>query len=740
MPYFILFIIGLFAAGAAAAADFPDVDGHKYEQYILRLQAAKVIEGNPDGTFTPEREVNRAEFVKMLTLAADKPLTDKEDLECFEDFTGEEQWYWQYACSAKELDFVDGHPDGTFRGETTVNLAEAVKMAVEAWNLPLPRYVKEPDNWYDPYLDTAAGTGLFTELPNKPDRLLTRAETAVVLTRLDPAYEPDVSDDDRLSESAVPLTPEPSFTYTPPVYHGALRLEQRPLATVSATAGRKDILLLEFDAVAARQDVLLTRVKFEADEGSLDNAVNYKLYYDADNDGSAETLISNAVPQADILVFTNLNVRVPVDQMIRLALRGDVRQSGNPESFSVKFATDELDYVEGADAVDGADVTGIETDSGDCPIVSVCWIAVRTQDSRLVSIAGSPGNLYVTKDATPVRNHQLLLGTLTDVLLRLEFTAVNERVKITKLRLGGGTASIDSLQLYRFGESIPFAVARQSDCEAVVSGLFCADTELSVGKDDEIEVLVRAKLKSDDAGGSTGETAALALSGLTTGYGVAIEAEGEATLQTLDQNDGDAVAKGEIFIGRTTPGHNIAIVGPTHDLVAAKIISISNSHPDPDETPVPVGVTDFATFTFKAAAHNNKKNGLNNAVIEDITFNVNANNVKLAASSIKLFNPADSSTTINCSQSATTGVISVTCSSLGDGGIQSVIPEGEAVEFSLRGEITNPQVSNGSSTLQASIEGLGVRNTGPIRWNDEVAVWLWVDTEQSTVKSTLYKQ
>lgn len=765
---FALAIISSLFFVSTASASFPDTADHQFEYFIDRLQEQEVVEGNPDGTFAPERTVNRAEFLKMLMLASGHQLLLTEDQTCFTDFSGTEQWYWVYACSAKSHGIVDGHPDGSFRGEVTVNLAEAAKMTLEAFDVPLPQYIRAPDNWYDPYIDTAAGAGLFQELPNIPNLPLTRAEATVVLSLLDPNFVDNrsSSSSSSVTSSSVVSTNNPvcgngiletseqcddgnvengdgcskaCIIVEQPVYHGSLRIEQRPLSATSVTAGKQDVLLLAFDAIAGRQNVFLTQLQFTSDVGSLESGTNYQLYYDANQDGTVDTLFGSAVPQNEQLTFAGLNIPVLEGYYTRVELRADVQQSGSPSSFSVQLATTEPDYVLGVDAVDGREVSGIETNNQPCALVSICWIAVYTQSSRLISLGSSPGSLYVTKSSTPVRNHQILLGELSNVLLRLNFTATDEDIQVTKVRIGGGNTSLDALQLYLAGSSSAFATARSSACETVVSGQYCADVDLTIPKDSDVQVLVRATALNDNEGGSSGATAALSLSASIAGSSVAIEAEGTASLSQLSQNGGDTTEEGEIFIGRSSVGVNTAIVGPTHDVVAAKIASITNSHADPDDSAIPVGLTDFATFKFTAESHTNIMNGLNSVALEDITFNITASNVQFAASSIELFNPANSSVAISCSQSATTGVISVTCSSLDTGSLQAFIAPGESLELSLRGNLTNTQIQPGTSTLQASIQGLGTRNSGPISWNDEVVTWVWVDTEQSSVRSTTYR-
>jgi hypothetical protein len=130
-----------------------------------------------------------AEFVKMVMAASldARPesvfIDAKKGRDCFSDFVGTEQWFWEYACAAKALGFIDGYPDGSFRGTSTVNFAEALKISVRAWDVPEPVYIRAPDHWYDPFFDaTNSYTTIFEFLPrSEPGRLLNRGEAAVII-------------------------------------------------------------------------------------------------------------------------------------------------------------------------------------------------------------------------------------------------------------------------------------------------------------------------------------------------------------------------------------------------------------------------------------------------------------------------------------------------------------------------------------------------------------------------------
>lgn len=158
---------------------FPDVDyDHPNWVAIHTLKSLGIFEGYPDGSFGPDRPLNRAELMAILA----RPILDspeaKEELvkmglneeslvNCFPDVGT--QWYAYYVCFAKEIGWIEGYPDGNFRPGNFVVKAEAIKMILETYNLPLLAgnqqiYNDVPLNeWYADYVFTAKEYELLEE-------------------------------------------------------------------------------------------------------------------------------------------------------------------------------------------------------------------------------------------------------------------------------------------------------------------------------------------------------------------------------------------------------------------------------------------------------------------------------------------------------------------------------------------------------------------------------------------------
>ncbi|MDP6561333.1 MAG: S-layer homology domain-containing protein [Candidatus Peribacteraceae bacterium] len=184
------------ATVAKAASVFPDVpQGHLFQESVEELVRAQVVNGNPDGTFRPDDNVNRAAMLKMLYRAKGK-IPDPLSVRCFPDVVIG-SWYEPFVCDAAARKYVNGYADGTFRPSDPVNRVEALKMIMTVFGIPLE--VMTDDNreivnfadvslsaWYTQYLLTAYNTQILP-VPGQtgayffPDKPLSRGESAAYI-------------------------------------------------------------------------------------------------------------------------------------------------------------------------------------------------------------------------------------------------------------------------------------------------------------------------------------------------------------------------------------------------------------------------------------------------------------------------------------------------------------------------------------------------------------------------------
>ncbi|MFC1599406.1 thioredoxin domain-containing protein [Patescibacteria group bacterium] len=178
-------VLILIISATTAFASFSDVTGdHINNDAIQYLNENGVIQGYDDGTFKPENDVNRAEFLKILIEGNMIELDAAQYHSCFPDITDE--WFAKYVCYAKEMNWIEGYPDGDFRPENTIAFVEALKMLIEihdyAQELNPP---EDPDYWYIPYGELAVQKGFvkWASPPYNPLAMQSRAEIAEMTYR-----------------------------------------------------------------------------------------------------------------------------------------------------------------------------------------------------------------------------------------------------------------------------------------------------------------------------------------------------------------------------------------------------------------------------------------------------------------------------------------------------------------------------------------------------------------------------
>lgn len=132
------------------------------------------VEGNPDGTFRPDRMLNRAEFLKIASSVSGQEIAVPDE-GCFPDIRTSD-WFMAYVCTAFGYDYVRGYPDGLFHPERNVNYAEAVKILVNMFGYNVSEGTGE--RWYVPYMDAAADRGVLLPSVVAPDHFLTRGQMA----------------------------------------------------------------------------------------------------------------------------------------------------------------------------------------------------------------------------------------------------------------------------------------------------------------------------------------------------------------------------------------------------------------------------------------------------------------------------------------------------------------------------------------------------------------------------------
>lgn len=676
--------------------------------------------GNCVGTLPcaalPHAQINRAEAAALLMRSFD--LTGEGDSPQFEDIVIG-AWYEASirAASSRCILRGDSRSDGRkfVRPEAHMNRAEMVVMMNRARQ----------------YLEYGVDCGVEDEPSKEEDR------------ERPPRHPEDENPDPRTFELPAPETPT-------------------------------GVPLMRFDMSAHKvKDIVLTGLTFEAAQGSLLNAGNYSLWVDHNRDGTVETLLEkNVGPEDDVVSFQNFagGGYVITTDTATFEVRATIAGSPQSNTLQLRIATGGIE----AEELDGRVLSGIRKD-GICS--GRCQINQQTTPAEVLTILPH-GNLFVSESSTQIRSRQLLGGTVTDPILQLTFRAEKEAIDVTELRLtssGSLASSIDRLEFSKVNFPSMFAQASIGVCSGddltvqnPVDGSsiqnFCATLPtgtLRIAKDQRLDISVRARMKNDTQGGISGENIQLWLTGQavsesTTGSG-SIKARGVSSSERISANDGDGTAEGELFIGRDSAGTNQNIVGTLHTSVLAKISAVVNA--SADSANIPTGAQSIGMLRFEAATNVNTAGGANTITLDDILFTVSSTNVTLNASSFTVANTQDLSITTSCTPldtngNALTGSISgsffVRCADLGSSLVSSDISSGGSLTLTLKGDITNPQVSSSAgSSLQLSLQNFTTPRTSFGTLGSHIHLidrdanietdLYWIDLPVTEVSSTLYR-
>ncbi len=160
-------------------------------QALNFLKNYNVIEGYPDGSFKPQNAVSRVEALKFILKGANKTIEEIGRLP-FKD-TDVNEWYANYIGTAYKSSVVNGYPDQTFRPVQTVNRAEFLKMLLLAADIKPETALNEDiftdvpkDAWFAPYVKFAKDKNLMEAINGvfKAKQPMTRAEIAETIYRM----------------------------------------------------------------------------------------------------------------------------------------------------------------------------------------------------------------------------------------------------------------------------------------------------------------------------------------------------------------------------------------------------------------------------------------------------------------------------------------------------------------------------------------------------------------------------
>lgn len=170
---------------------FQDIRGHWAESSIKQAAALKLIMGNKDRLFKPDRAITRAEFTVMLMNAL-QPESNEATL-LFTDSGQMDSAVNKAVAQAVQLGIIKGYTDGSFRPNRQITRAEIAVMLARGFDIrqTATKATKFADNdsiprWAKDAIEAGSSVGIWQGRSNNkfmPNALATRAEAAVLLLR-----------------------------------------------------------------------------------------------------------------------------------------------------------------------------------------------------------------------------------------------------------------------------------------------------------------------------------------------------------------------------------------------------------------------------------------------------------------------------------------------------------------------------------------------------------------------------
>lgn len=160
-------VLGSFSMAFAATpanAGLSDIAGITNEEAIQVVNDLGIVTGNPDGTFLPEKAVNRAEFAAMITraLAIPESALAGYTATTFKDTAGY-GWAVPYLAFCQSKGIMLGDGNGNAMPGRTINMNEAVTMALRAIGYTA-NSAQLVGAWPSNYVTLAQNSGLYDDV------------------------------------------------------------------------------------------------------------------------------------------------------------------------------------------------------------------------------------------------------------------------------------------------------------------------------------------------------------------------------------------------------------------------------------------------------------------------------------------------------------------------------------------------------------------------------------------------
>lgn len=168
---------------------FNDIKGIEQEEYIIHLHDTGIVNGMPDGSFRPDSNITRAEFMVLMVKALNIEGT-AQNAEGFTDIEG--HWAKDIILIASKHGLVSGYGDRTMRPDNPISLAEVSSVISRAFEFKTAKngiYQKlKKDKWYSSSVKKMFDVGILSVNDGiyedfGEEGLINRADCSMMISR-----------------------------------------------------------------------------------------------------------------------------------------------------------------------------------------------------------------------------------------------------------------------------------------------------------------------------------------------------------------------------------------------------------------------------------------------------------------------------------------------------------------------------------------------------------------------------
>jgi hypothetical protein len=193
----LVFSMVLSGFGFVFANSFSDIERHWAKNEIEEWVEKGFIEGYSDGTFKPDNNITRAEFITLINRAFGYT---GEGIADFTDISSED-WFYGEIAKAEAAGYISGYPDGTIKPNNFISRQEVAGVVVRI--LALEEDIKATEkfvdygkisDWSKGYIGAVLAANIMESYPDgtfRAEDFIKRAEAVVTLERIIKT-EPDI--------------------------------------------------------------------------------------------------------------------------------------------------------------------------------------------------------------------------------------------------------------------------------------------------------------------------------------------------------------------------------------------------------------------------------------------------------------------------------------------------------------------------------------------------------------------